>query len=315
MVKIFDDSINPNTPVHRERSHGPLQNDIMVGLHKYASNFDFEFVKTWKKADVVITNTTYTDAIEKSSIRKVKRMDGIFWRVDEVPRNTALNRAAMLSDKVIFISEYSKRTFHELYPLYNLKSESIVLNNVDNSIFHPMDDFHPSPFKFTWIAGCTNWDREEKRFDDLMRFAEIAQYDMIYLIGKCNFDTPDNVHIMGYLSDYKELTQYINLSDAFVNVSFRDAGCKMACQAVNCDKPVLYANSGGLPEIVKDGGIPIKDNTDINIGNFSPSLEIYDIEHAYGQFKMTYNDLKHRIKISSYQETMKQYFDAIKEIL
>ena len=78
-------------------------------------------------------------------------------------------------------------------------------------------------------------------------------------------------------------------SDAFISLFYRDAGSKVTCQAVNCKLPVLYSDTGGLPEIVKNNGIIVKENDKIKFINTIPELSIFELRKKYKMFKEYYN--------------------------
>jgi glycosyltransferase involved in cell wall biosynthesis len=312
-MKLFDCSFNDTAPQHRDVSNGPKNNDIMSDLKKYASEFSVEYVTSWKCADAIITNTTFPDYIKESNKIKVKRMDGIYWSSYEKNRNEVLNESAIIADLVIFISEYSKKSFHALYPNLILKNELVVLNGVDDNVFKPEDY---KTHNFIWSANCSNWARPEKRFLDLMKFADyIKQYnEAIFLIGQCEFAVPENVFKIGYINDYKIIADFINISAAFVNFSFRDAGCKCVAQAVACHKPVLYANSGGVPELVRNFGVGVYDKyNEPSFLDCTPTLDFEDIKEAYHKFK---DDGIYCTQIHNYKdEVIGQYFNVIQQLV
>jgi len=294
---------------------GPPENDIMRDLKKYASRYYFEFVDNVDDAVVVITNDLYPSDIKDRNIFKVKRMDGIYWQDHLTYKNKVLNDAALSSDLVIFISEFSKDSFHTTNAL---KYCEVVLNNVDTSVFRKMDVFNPisNPYnKFTWAATASNWKRDEKRFQRILEFADIAPQDRIFLIGRCDYGVKDNIIKFDYVESDEEKANILNQADAFVNLSYRDAGSKVVCQALACGLPVLYARSGGVPELVKayGAGVPIYD-TDAHIGR-TPELSIEDMKYSYLKFRNEYHELKNKIRYDSidYQSTIENYFETIRK--
>ena len=313
MIKIFDCSIN-NEYKHRKGSLGPKENDIMMDLKKYVSLYDCIFVKSLDECDVIITNTVFPTDVWQHSIEfckpKVKRMDGIFWQNDLKHKNNDLNFSAAIADKIIFISEFSKKSFHTLYPDFHFFNKEVaVLNNVDDKIFNNKRNVD----ELIWCASATNWERKEKRFTDLLKFAQICEED-IYLIGKCDYEVPKNVIKVGYFDNYELMSNVMNDCSAFVNLSYRDAGCKVVTQALNCGLPVLYANSGGVPELVGENGVSIKDNQTIQFDDSVFQLDSEEIKKSYTLFKENFVSLKDSIKIRVYQDTIKSYFDVIKNV-
>lgn len=323
-IKIHDCSNNYSAPPHRDISMGPRQNDIMADLQKYATLFSFEYVDKWWKADVIITNTTFHQDIWYSDKPKVKRMDGVYWRSDEVSRNIVLNAAAARADLVIFISDYSQRAFYSLCPnqYLLLKKKVVIRNNVDDSIFYGGTKGTMCPTKFTWAASCSNWDRPEKRFNEIIKFAEFLKLndELLVLIGKINTrGLPSNVKAVGYIEDYWILNSILNQCDAFVNFSFRDAGCKCVSQAVNVGLPVLYTNSGGVPELVGLYGAGIPDYDVVNCPSFisyTPALNFEHIAKGYYDYKHLYNRfIDFRVPHNYLRDTIGKYFSEIRKVV
>lgn len=312
----FDCSINKQSNhAHSPTSMGPVENDIMKDLYRYSKFHGFKRVYDYKEADIVITNTIYPDEIlkwcEENNIPKVKRMDGIFWQNDLLDKNIELNNSALVSDHVIFISEYSRKTLKDLYG-YDEKdiNGSVILNNADESIFYNKKPNTKDDFSF--VTSCSNWERGGKRLEDIIKLAESID-EKINLIGRCDKTLPDNIIKHGYMDDQYEMSHVMNNSNAFISLFYRDAGSKVTCQAVNCGLPVLYVSSGGLKELVGSNGVMIEDNSTMSFADDTPELDFGKIIDGYNELKDSYvsivNNFKYR---ESYQDTIKAYFDVMK---
>lgn len=314
MLKIHDCSINPFAPKHRNESFGPKENDIMSDLKKYSSELGISFVRDFRDADKIITNTTYTTEIVRyaaeENIPLIKRMDGVFWRSDLVYRNIKLNEAAIQSDAVIFISKFSYDSFHSLYENSTLEKEYLVLNNSDDEFFKPTK--RKKKIKI-WGAAASNWNRKEKRPDELIMFADIvAENDeKIILIGHSNIKHP-NIISVGYFSDYKNIAETISMTDAWVNFSYMDAAPKTVIQAMKCGKPVLFADSGGLSELVRNFGVAIKDNKVIKFSDENFHLNMNEVNKSYNYFKEKYNNNEFFYDNKKYIDTLMEYASIIK---
>lgn len=313
-LKIYDCSLNWFAPAHRIDNLVPKENDMMFDLKKYQKVLGIEYVDDYKLADRIITNTTYTPEIlewsDKHNIPLIKRMDGIFWRSDLVDRNEYLNNAAYQSDSVIFISKFSKDSFDKLYG-EKLVNSYVVLNNVDDSIFYPKKEQNKK-IKL-WGASATNWERDEKRPDMLLKFADIIGDEQILLFGKSDDIEHKNIINAGYFDDYDFLSNSINMVDAWVNFSYRDAAPKTVLQAIRCNKPVLYADSGGLSELVGNFGVSIEDNKDITFDDENYEIDFELVKERYLLFKQNYEIGFKPIEHKKYIETLCEYVDIIKK--
>ena len=313
--KFYDCSVNELSDLlHNKSSLGPIENDIMFDLGKYANYYGWERVYDYKKADLIITNGFYTSDIlewtRKYSIPKVKRMDGIYFLYKYISKNELLNSAAKQSDYVIFISQYS---YDSLLNLYNFTPDnySVILNNVDDTIFYPGNKVNEN---FTMVTSATNWIREEKRLSDLIELSKLLDKgDIIKLIGQCDIDLSKNIIKIGYVEDKNKMNEIINSSDVFLSLFYKDAGSKVTCQSAQCNVPILYSNTGGLPEIVKNNGIEINDNKEIKFVDNIPTLNIDELYNKYKLIKNIYKDIKHNyVKSEKYKDTLSKYFDVFR---
>jgi len=318
MLRIYDCSNSAESDHGKE--HGPIDNDIIRGLKEHARLFDCKFINKYTMADVIITNDIFPEEIKKSDIPKIKRMDGIYWDNENKHKNISLNESAEIADHVIFISEYSKKSLNTLYPEVKIKESSVILNTADNRIFRngkqewKIKRGLPAPYindtyegVRTLSASCTDWSRKVKRFDSLMQLARLIP-EKLYLIGRCDMETPGNVIKLGYISDNNKINDILNDSDVFVNLSYRDAGAKVVCQAVACGIPVLYADSGGVSELI-DYGMAIPDEKEIYFADDVYELDPIDILKSYNELK---NEYRHRINTTrNYMAMISNYYKII----
>jgi len=321
-IKIYDCSRSAEAPEHRNISRGPAKdNDVIGDLKKYCGLCGASFVDNPKDCDVIITNDIYPEAILAIDKPRVKRMDGIFWSHDLKHRNEPLNQAAEQSDCVIFISLYSQICYKTLYG-WKILDDLVILNNANMNIFNRTSRLNRKiNTLFTFAAAASNWAREEKRFDDLVRFAENIT-DNIYLIGQCDVDKrklPSNIIKLGYLEKQESIAEVLGHAEAFINLSYKDPAPKVVCQAVNCGLPILFANSGGTPEIVDSRGYgePIDDHDEIIFEDETPPLDLSNIMRSYLRFKFVYKDLASKAlqpKGWNSFETLARYFDILKSV-
>lgn len=250
-MKIYDCSNSEYRPEHRGGG-GPVTNEIMRYLHENAETYGHSFVGA-EESEVIITNDVFPPGL---SGKKVKRMGGVF--EGELERNNKYNKAAQEADVVIFISEYVRETYDKLYGLETIK-DSVVINNwVDPIIYKPKIKYADVPVKFAAIA--TDWKRKEKRLESIIEFANIFKWLEITLIGKCELELPKNMRAVGYIEEPEKVAEVLREQDGFINFSYRDAGPKVVMQGISSGLPVLYSNSGGVPEVANYFGVEITEN-------------------------------------------------------
>lgn len=311
MITIYDCSNSHFRPQHREVSRGPIQNDIMHDLKKYAHNYGCYFVDALHQADAVLTNDVFTPEVLNSGKPLIKRMDGIFFQQSLQDRNFLLNAAAVQADHVIFISEYSRESYYRA-SIEPLKASSVILNTVDETIFNPGME---RKARNIWIANASNWSRPEKRLSCLLALAKNIPEE-IYLIGEVDVALPKNVLSLGYLTDYTKIARILRAVTGFINLSYRDAAPKTVCQALACGLPVLYANSGGLSELVPHQmGVAIPDSQEVSVEEFTPALDLHELLQSYQTFLRQHGFLSEQVQRHyrpKHQETISRYLEIIK---
>jgi len=317
LFKIFDCSNSDERPSHRGGG-GPIMNDIMRYLHENAASYNFQFVDIASDADVIITNDVFPSSVVGLGIPLVKRMCGPFWQKDLQARNEPLNKAARLANKVIFITEYSKKQYLHCYQ-DNLQNYTVVKHWADSAQFN--DRYCNKPDVFTFIACATDWGRKEKRLIDLLTFANIYSSDCnLNLIGRIddNIKLPDNVYKFGYLEEHG-VWGMMNVSNAFINFSYRDAATKTVPQAISCGLPVLFADSGGVYEMAGEYGIGIKDSHSLDIENDVPRLKYSALRDGHDKFFEMYSSIKLSLRFFdrrlAFNNMLEGYFSAIESVL
>jgi glycosyltransferase involved in cell wall biosynthesis len=318
-MKIYDCSNSEASLKGKARLYGPKENDILRYLKQYASEFGHVFVQNPNDADVILTNDIFPESF--SGKKKVKRMDGVFARTDVVHRNEALNQAAQEADHVIFISDYSRDSYFQLYDpdRKTLKGWTTIPNEVDPSVFYPDTrvverkgkhtsfSYHPKRM----IAIASDWSRPEKRLEDLIVLAEIAPEIEFVLVGKApdnwpqqnvslyyngepvsgRIKYPKNITIKGYIDTPQGLARELREADGMVSFFYKDAYPKTMVQAKYCGLPILFAGSGGQNQMGA-AGIQVPDIGSISFHELVPRLNPVDISSAWQVFEFSFKVLK-----------------------
>lgn len=314
MVKIYDCSNSSERPAHRGTG-GPVTNDIIRYLKQYAHLFSCSFVDHISNADVILTNDVFPkDVVNLSmnlSIPKVKRMDGVFFQEDLKDRNLSLNESARIADRVIFISEFSKKSYFELYG-DTLKSYKVIKNQADPKVFHPGTKVRPLK---RFIAYATDWNREEKRLNAIIKFSELFPEFSVYIIGKCPRITWPYPHIVeqGYMGNHEKIAKTLKQADAMLCFAYKDACPKTVVQGVACGLPVLYTGSGGVPEIVFSG-VMVPDSNSFCFEEKIPELNESYIKEAGEKFKQDFECLRDKAMLApnNFYEMLEGYFDTLR---
>ena len=90
--------------------------------------------------------------------------------------------------------------------------------------------------------------------------------------------------------------EIIDSCDAFINLTCKDAATKTVCTAINNRLPVLYANSGGVGELVGPYGLGIPEKDEIEILDEVPGLDPKKVDVAFTEFKERYYEYSWHIE-------------------
>lgn len=161
----------------------------------------------------------------------------------------------------------------------------------------------------------------KKRGKSLIEFSSLVKE--LIVIGvppdwASSKNVPDNINFVGYVSDYKILSEMLSTCDGLFNPSYRDAAPKTVSQAISIGIPVLYSNTGGISEIVGNCGEPISDYEYFTGQEVIP-LSFDEIKSSLK--KMENNWLEYierayvRDNVKEYSNMLKIYEEAIKNVL
>jgi len=314
-IRIFDCSNSEERPAHRGGG-GPRVNDVMRALRENAPMHDAVFVDSPGQADVIVTNDVFPRSVRGLGKPLVKRMCGPFCQRSLLDRNASLNESAGIADKVVFISQYSADQQAHMYGAP--RASTIVRNRANPNVYRDIRIRKTDLDHLVLAATATNWNREEKRYEDVIRFARMFPEVTILLIGTCRPGrVPDNVVTLGYIHETM-MAEMLNRADGFLNLSHRDAAPKVVAQGVNCGLPVLYADSGGTREMCGDSmyGIPIPDDQSIGVADGVPSLDEDTMARAFDTYLNHFDLLKARLdgydREEAFVNMINGYFEALR---
>lgn len=132
-----------------------------------------------------------------------------------------------------------------------------------------------------------------KRFAELAHFMELHEDIRFLLIGKVFRSVPGNCICTGYIEEPHGIAAALRSADGFVNFSYRDPATKTVPQAIACGLPVLYADSGGVAEMVGPGcGIPVHDNNIFGMECDVPPLDSGNVQASFERFMDEFDELK-----------------------
>lgn len=149
------------------------------------------------------------------------------------------------------------------------KRVETIYNGVDTEIFTP----HESNFRKTHaienqflIMGMADKWGDEKNKEIVEKIITNNADAKILIVGhngskKEWLQSFDNVLVLGYISDRKELADIYAAADVFVNLTHADTLPTVNMESICCGTPVITFDCCGSPELVdEDSGYIIKEN-------------------------------------------------------
>ena len=213
-----------------------------------------------------------------------------------------------LADSAVFQSFYSRECFDSLEIKYP-ESNSVILNGTENKIFFPSKNRPEFSSRIKIISG--SWSiNHNKGFKTIALFSQMNNVDVLHIGHWPNDIEIKNVTLLGTMRENK-IAEVLRKGQFFLFPSKNEACPNIVVEALASGLPVLYHDSGGTPELCKNGifGMPLpKDPFDISILN-----EFIDI--ALDQYKNMHSYILEQINIFSFKYCYDKYIKHLETVL
>lgn len=221
-----------------------------------AAAYDVLFINAWQ--------TTYPTVLKAKqnhpTLRVVHRVDGSAQDYGRFDGADGLQRDVnRLADATIFQSEYSRFSTTQKYPL--MKNDGVVIHNpVDVEQYTPKGDRFTLPAtdkpRLLTVSWSTNRLKGTWQLPQLA--AQNPHLEFVFVGNAPIADAPANLHMMGTLGR-DELPKMMRAVDIFLNLSLNDPCPNVVIEALASGLPVVYIQSGGVPELVQSAGMALTD--------------------------------------------------------
>lgn len=226
-------------------------------------DYDVLFVNSW----AVPYETVRRAKAEHHGVRVVQRVDGSSrdyggYRGGDV-RQARVN---VLADLTVFQSQYSKLSTTAKFRVVD-QDGPIIYNPVDLALFRPDGprlQFGPGRVAVACAAWSTNSRKGTRGLDDLasnhpdVDFVLCGRFEAVSL--------RPNIIRLGHVS-HADMALAFRSCDVFLNLSENDPAPNVVVESLASGVPVLYRDSGGVPELVGDCGLPFA------VGRFREQLD------------------------------------------
>jgi len=220
------------------------------------------------KSDLILFNSHHNIEslvrIKESFPNKiyVHRVDGpmrLYNNMDD-NRDFIVYKLNSIADATIFQSQWSYEQNLKLG--FDCQSPIAIIHNApDPSIFGKQSEKEKKS-KVRLIA--TSWSNNPKKgfkyYDFLDKNLDFDKFEF-YFAGRSPIDFK-NINMLGPLTS-KDLARQIQLSDIFITASENDPCSNSLIEALSCGIPAIALNSGGHPELVKQGGYLFENSDDL----------------------------------------------------
>tara|TARA_X000000368_G_scaffold133777_1_gene104998 strand:+ start:1271 stop:2368 length:1098 start_codon:yes stop_codon:yes gene_type:complete len=214
----------------------------------------------------------YTKFVNKKSII-VQRINECDERKNTNNVNTQIIQANKFADYTVYVSQWISDLFNEK-GLDN-KDSKVILSGSDIEIFNQKEKAYwngKSKFKLATHHWSANWMKgfdSYKIIDDLLDDSIWAEKISFTYIGNLpNNYKFRNAEVVEPLSDI-DLAKKLKLFDGYITGSINEPSGNHHIEAMQCGLPILFINSGGIPEYCSGNGLVF------NNDNLEEKLEIF----------------------------------------
>ena len=293
-------------------------NLFLINLKNYLTSNGHQVVFGLDDKDVDIilftdprTGRGSTSLISSKDVKKYKRHINknvkVVQRINECEErkntkkiNKLYIKSSEVADHVVFVSEWLRKIYLDLG--MEKEKTSVIMSGSDTLIFNPIGATKkPVNRKFkvlthhwssNWMKGFELYLQLDKKLSEptlknKIEFTYIGNVDKKYEFS--------NTNILQPLSGL-ELAEEIKNHDIYITGSLNEPSGNHHIEAALCGLPILYFNSGGIPEYCQDYGL------EIDIENFEEKIlymiDYYDIfknkmkNYPFKSEKMSSNYLK-----------------------
>jgi glycosyltransferase involved in cell wall biosynthesis len=197
--------------------------------------------------------------------RMVHRVDGpigVYRGFDDGTDAWIANVNAEFASATIFQSLFSLEKHRELG--LELRDPVVIPNAVDPAIFHPPAAREPLEGRKVRLVA-TSWSDNPRKGGETLawldRNLDHARFEVTFA-GRAP-EAFERVRVVGPL-DSRALADLLRTQDVYLAPSWDDPCSNALLEALACGLPAAYRSSGGHPELVGEGGLPFREDAELD---------------------------------------------------
>jgi hypothetical protein len=187
--------------------------------------------------------------------------------------------ASKVADHVVFVSSWLRNIYTNIGMKYN--KTSVILAGANNKIFNNFESSRwdeSSKIKIVthhWSSHKNKGFETYKQIDEMIATSEWKDKISFTYIGNLNkdysFNNSEVIEPLGGL----ELSKEIKKHHVYVTASINEPSGNHHIEAAQCGLPILFAESGGIPEYCKEYGIGFRNNFEEKLIEIIDSYEYF----------------------------------------
>jgi len=244
-----------------------------------------------READLILYNGHHkieqTLQIKKRFPEKIfiHRMDGLqkLYNSENDSRQDISIQFNKISSGTIFQSNWAKLKFKEYG--FEPENSTVIPNAANPELFntnHPKEKCKKTRLLCTSFSPNIN--KGFKFYETLDKELNFKKFNFIFIGNKPADIEYKNIKCLPPKSTV-EISEYLKTTDIFVSATVNDCCSNSIIEALSCGVPVLGKNSGGNPELVKEGGLCFD-----SINDFKQKLDLISKDVDFFRKKITINN-------------------------
>jgi len=248
--------------------------------------------------------------LSKGEKRIVFRLDGL--RKIYAPEGGKIDDMLIdnldVADSAVFQSNYSRECFDHLRIKYP-DSNSIILNGTDNRIFFPSGKKPDTSNRVILISN--SWSKNHRKgFRTIASFSELDRVEVLHIGRWPEEIASKRVKLLGTMQE-NEIAQVLRTGQYFLFPSENEACPNTVVEALASGLPVFYHDSGGTPELCRNGTLGMalpKDPIDIL------TLDRF-IEGALDQYSNMRKLILDKMNLFSFEYCYNKYIEHLNNLV